>query len=263
MYDYLGIGVEVATASKVGEGSRRHGVPVGDPAAPPRPPAWSSYIIRRLIAAVVLLLIVSVVTFAIFFLVPRLAGADAGRPGVAVRRQDRRRRGTIHAHRGASSASPTRLRAVRALPQGHRSSAPTTTPARRPCTARRRASGYSFINQNPVLPDLLDRLPVTLSLAAGAAVLWLCRRGHHRRDLGAATGQRVRPGRDGRRARRRLAADLLHRPAVPVDLQLQAGLDRARRDLHAASRTTRRCGPTTCCCRGSRWRSSTRRRTPG
>ena len=33
--------------------------------------------------------------------------------------------------------------------------------------------GYSFINQNPVLPDLLDRLPVTLSLAAGAAVLWL------------------------------------------------------------------------------------------
>ncbi len=33
--------------------------------------------------------------------------------------------------------------------------------------------GYSFITQNPVLPDLLDRLPVTLSLAAGAAVLWL------------------------------------------------------------------------------------------
>jgi peptide/nickel transport system permease protein len=33
--------------------------------------------------------------------------------------------------------------------------------------------GYSFITQNPVLPDLLDRLPVTISLAAGAAVLWL------------------------------------------------------------------------------------------
>ncbi len=33
--------------------------------------------------------------------------------------------------------------------------------------------GYSFITRNPVLPDLLDRLPVTLSLASGAAVLWL------------------------------------------------------------------------------------------
>ena len=33
--------------------------------------------------------------------------------------------------------------------------------------------GYSFITQNPVLPDLLDRLPVTAILAAGAAFLWL------------------------------------------------------------------------------------------
>ena len=30
--------------------------------------------------------------------------------------------------------------------------------------------GYSFITQEPVWPDLLDRLPVTLSLAVGAAV---------------------------------------------------------------------------------------------
>jgi peptide/nickel transport system permease protein len=33
--------------------------------------------------------------------------------------------------------------------------------------------GYSFLRQTPVLPDLLDKLPVTISLAAGAAVLWL------------------------------------------------------------------------------------------
>jgi peptide/nickel transport system permease protein len=33
--------------------------------------------------------------------------------------------------------------------------------------------GYSFITQNPVLPDILDRLPVTISLALGAAILWL------------------------------------------------------------------------------------------
>ena len=33
--------------------------------------------------------------------------------------------------------------------------------------------GYSFITRQPVWPDLLDRLPVTLSLAIGAAILWL------------------------------------------------------------------------------------------
>ena len=44
---------------------------------------------------------------------------------------------------------------------------PTTEHCPAPCL------GYSFVTQNPVLPDLLDRLPVTISLAAGAAVLWL------------------------------------------------------------------------------------------
>jgi peptide/nickel transport system permease protein len=33
--------------------------------------------------------------------------------------------------------------------------------------------GYSFKNQEPVLDTIVDRLPVTLSLAAGALVLWL------------------------------------------------------------------------------------------
>jgi peptide/nickel transport system permease protein len=44
---------------------------------------------------------------------------------------------------------------------------PTTEHCPAPCL------GYSFLTQNPVLPDLLDRLPVTVSLASGAAVLWL------------------------------------------------------------------------------------------
>src|SRR5439155_8978777 len=33
--------------------------------------------------------------------------------------------------------------------------------------------GYSFINQQSVWPELIGRLPVTLSLAAGAAIIWL------------------------------------------------------------------------------------------
>ncbi len=33
--------------------------------------------------------------------------------------------------------------------------------------------GYSFITHNAVWPELIDRLPVTLSLAIGAAILWM------------------------------------------------------------------------------------------
>jgi len=47
------------------------------------------------------------------------------------------------------------------------STGPTTVHCPAPCF------GYSFLTQNPVLPDLLDRLPVTMSLAAGGALIWL------------------------------------------------------------------------------------------
>jgi peptide/nickel transport system permease protein len=33
--------------------------------------------------------------------------------------------------------------------------------------------GYSFISGQPVWPDLIDRMPVTFSLAIGAAILWV------------------------------------------------------------------------------------------
>ena len=49
------------------------------PARPGRPPTPSSvvaYIIRRLIATVGLLFVVSVITFSIFYLVPRIAGSS-------------------------------------------------------------------------------------------------------------------------------------------------------------------------------------------
>src|SRR5262245_45216764 len=44
---------------------------------------------------------------------------------------------------------------------------PTTVHCPAPCF------GYSFINQNPVWPDLADRLAGTAQLAPGAAVIWL------------------------------------------------------------------------------------------
>ena len=71
--------------------------------------------------------------------------------------------------------------------------------------------GYSFSNQQPVWPLMISDIPVTLSLAIGAAIIWLVggvaigvlsalRAGHH-----------LRPASHGGRAGRRVAADLLHR----------------------------------------------------
>src|SRR5947208_12479302 len=54
------------------------------------------------------------------------------------------------------------------------STGPTTVHCPAPCF------GYSFITQNPVWPDLVDRLKVTMSLALGAAVIWVI--------FGVATG---------------------------------------------------------------------------
>src|SRR3712207_6274790 len=129
------------------------------------------YVVRRLLAAVVLLLVVTAVTFAIFFLVPRLAGATP--ESLASRYVGRTAdEATIRAiTERLGFYDPVYVQYGRFLRQlvlgAEFSTGPTTVRCPAPCL------GYSFITQNPVLPDLLDRLPVTLSLAAGAAVLWL------------------------------------------------------------------------------------------
>ena len=129
------------------------------------------YIDRRLFAAVILLLIVTAATFVIFFVLPRIGGATV---------ED------LASRYVGKSADPAVIRDI-AVKLGFTDpiwvqygrflggilfgadypTGPTFTHCDAPCL------GYSFINQNPVLPDLLDRLPVTISLAAGAAVLWL------------------------------------------------------------------------------------------
>jgi peptide/nickel transport system permease protein len=129
------------------------------------------YVIRRLLGAVLLLFVVSVVTFGIFFLVPRLAGASP--EDLASRYVGK-----------TASAEQVKLMAdklgftdplyvqygrfAKALVVGaDYSTGPTTVHCPAPCF------GYSFLTQNPVWPDLTDRLTVTASLAAGAAVIWL------------------------------------------------------------------------------------------
>jgi len=130
-----------------------------------------TYIIRRLFAAVVLLFIVSMITFAIFFVIPKLGG---GTPETLASRYVGR----------AATAETVRLTAERLgfydpilVQYGNwlkgifvgadYDYGPAVDHCPAPCL------GYSFRTNQPVLPDLLDRLPVTLSLASGAAILWL------------------------------------------------------------------------------------------
>jgi peptide/nickel transport system permease protein len=130
-----------------------------------------TYIVRRMIAAVLLLLIVTAATFVVFFLVPRLAGAT---PEDLASRYVGRTASPEVIHQIATKLGFTDPiwvqygRFVKGLVLGEDySTGPTTVHCPAPCF------GYSFLTQNPVLPDLLDRLPVTMSLAAGGAAIWL------------------------------------------------------------------------------------------
>ncbi|WP_433501062.1 ABC transporter permease [Sphaerimonospora sp. CA-214678] len=131
-----------------------------------------TYIIRRLIAAVLMLVVVSIVTFSIFFVIPRLAGVTA----------------TDFAYRYVGSKGATAetaaaladklgftdplavqygrwIKGIVAGAEFDTGASIEQCPA--PCL------GYSFITKTPVWPELLDRLPVTTSLAIGASIIWL------------------------------------------------------------------------------------------
>ena len=129
------------------------------------------FIIRRLLMTVFLLLLVSMITFAIFFLVPRLAGQTSYQ---------------LAAQYVGRNPIPSEIKAVETklgldaplwLQYGryikgivvgvHYSAGTDVSYCPFPCF------GYSFRNQQPVWPQLMSDAPVTVSLAIGAAVLWL------------------------------------------------------------------------------------------
>lgn len=130
-----------------------------------------TYIIRRLLAAVLLLFIVSVVTFSIFFLLPRAAGSTpetlatryVGRAATA------ETVGLVAENLGFYDPVPVQYgRWIKGIILGTEydyGAGVEQCPA--PCF------GYSFITRQPVWPELLDRIPVTLSLAIGASIIWL------------------------------------------------------------------------------------------
>jgi peptide/nickel transport system permease protein len=127
-----------------------------------------TFLIRRLIQAVTVLFAVSVITFGLFFLVPKLAGADPA---------------TLFAGR---ITNPDALNGIRIklglnhplwqqywdyvggfFHARHFDNGPDKTTCYWPCL------GYSFRNDQSVSALIADRFPITLSLAIGAPIIWL------------------------------------------------------------------------------------------
>jgi peptide/nickel transport system permease protein len=130
-----------------------------------------SYIVRRLLAAVGLVVVISMITFAIFYLIPRLAGAT---PESMAARYVGKSPTSNQLHAAAQALGfydPVHvqywewLKGVVVGRQVNNGATVDNCPA--PCL------GYSFRSGQPVLPEIIDRFPVTLSLAVGAAIIWL------------------------------------------------------------------------------------------
>ena len=130
-----------------------------------------AYIVRRLLWAVVMLFALSVVTFSIFYLVPRLGGATP--ETLAARYVGRAATPeTVHltAERlGLLDPVPVQywhwIKGILTGAEYDYGSGVERCPA--PCF------GYSFITKQPVWPELLDRAPVSISLVVGASLIWL------------------------------------------------------------------------------------------
>ncbi|MET9484126.1 ABC transporter permease [Streptomyces sp. NBC_01317] len=127
-----------------------------------------AYLIRRLMAVAVMLVVIMLVVFCIFFLVPKWAGVDPA---------------TMYVGKTSDAAAVEAIRQKLQLGDpifvqlweffkgifvGRTYSAGgDVTNCAAPCF------GYSFRSEQAIWPVLTDRLPVTLALALGAAVLWL------------------------------------------------------------------------------------------
>jgi len=131
----------------------------------------TSFIIRRLLLTVFLLLVVSVITFAIFFLLPRLAGQNAYELATQYVGRNPTRSAILQMEAKLGFDQPLYIQYWNFLKGifvgAHYNDGPSQTFCAPPCF------GYSFRTQQPVWPQMMAALPITLALAIGAAVLWL------------------------------------------------------------------------------------------
>ena len=130
-----------------------------------------TFIVRRLIATVFLLVVVSAITFAIFFLIPRLAGVTTYQLATEYVGRNPTAAAIRAVEKQLGLDAPVYLqygRFLKGLVVGaHYNSGTATAYCPPPCF------GYSFRSQTPVWPQMVSDIPVTLSLAIGAAVIWL------------------------------------------------------------------------------------------
>src|SRR5689334_13169946 len=130
-----------------------------------------TFITRRLIMTVFLLVMVSIITFAIFFLIPRLAGQNSYELAAQYVGRNPTRSAILQMQAKLGLNDPLVVQYARFLKGivfgAHYDNGPSKTYCAPPCF------GYSFRSQQPVWPQLVAAIPVTLSLAIGAAVLWL------------------------------------------------------------------------------------------
>ena len=134
-----------------------------------------AYLIRRLFNAVLTLLVVTAVTFGIFFLVPKATGSDPALLYIG-KTSDAASVEGIRIKMGLNDPIVVQYgKFLKGLVAGRDyANGPDVTHCPAPCL------GYSFKTDQEVTPLLIGDLPVTLSLALGAAVLWLI--------MGVATG---------------------------------------------------------------------------
>ncbi|MEU3021010.1 MULTISPECIES: ABC transporter permease [unclassified Nocardiopsis] len=130
-----------------------------------------NYVLRRLGAGLLLLAVVTAVTFWIFYVLPRWAGVTPhGMAAMYVGKAPTPEAldATVERLGLDQPVAVQFIDFIRTLVLGQEFTfGRETVQCAAPCL------GYSFTTNSPVLPQLLDRLPVTLSLGLGAAVIWV------------------------------------------------------------------------------------------
>ncbi|MFD7440497.1 ABC transporter permease [Streptomyces sp. NPDC059909] len=127
-----------------------------------------AYIVRRLFAVAVMLLVVTLVTFGIFFLIPKMTGSDPAAMFVGKQADPAAIEG-IRQKLGLDEPILVQFwHFVSGIFVGRDYvGGGETIHCAAPCF------GYSFRTEQEVWDMLLDGLPVTISMVLGAAVLWL------------------------------------------------------------------------------------------
>ena len=143
------------------------------PGASGRPPPLSviSYIIRRLFSAVVLLFVISLITFFIFYVFPRLGGQTTeslAEQFVGKTQNPQAIAGVIHRFGFDQSIWVQYGRFIKGIFLGYDYDTGTQMAhCWAPCL------GYSFKTNELVSHSIAQWLPVTISVAIGSSILWL------------------------------------------------------------------------------------------